>query len=302
MATLLTTTFSNTDYITLPKGTSAQRPGSPVAGMMRFNTDLAFTEYHDGTAWRQAGTGLYSDLGMSASTPATSGVQIKKFRPSYSSGNYYIQPPGQSAYLVYVDMVNLGGGWVLVARGREGLQGSNNAWWNDNGSPNGLYTNNLVLANINSTTPVYMPSAWIRALTASTYWSEMQSGGMIINRTDLGDSFQIGGYGGGNTSNAFNWSQFNTTSAITNRIRRYTGQWLTSSLFHDFTSAFWTDTLSQGSPVANDGSRFFTWTWSGHSNGNGQYMGWSAGGSVFSPGFQAASEGHALQQVNVFVR
>lgn len=302
MATLLTTTFNATDHITLPKGTSAQRPVSPVSGMMRYNTTLGFVEFHDGSYWREAATGLYSDLGMASTTPATSGVELKKFRPNYATGNYYIQPPGQSAYLVYVDMNNLGGGWVLVACGREGLQGSNNAWWNDNGSPNGLYTSSLVSSNLSSTTPVYVPSAWVRALTATTYWSEMQSGGMIVNRTALGDSFQIGGYGGGNISNSFNWSQFNSVpSGFTNRHKRYTGTWLTGSLNYDFTSVHWTDTLSNGAPVANDITRLFTWTWTGHSNGSGQYMGWSAGASIFT-GFQAASEGHALQQVNVFAR
>lgn len=303
MATLLTTTFTNTDHIILPRGTSAQRPSSPVSGMVRYNTDLSFSEFYDGSAWRQVATGLFSDLGLSASTPAVSGVQLKKFRPNYASGNYHIQPPGQSTYLIYVNMDFLGGGWVLVGKGREGLQGSNNAWFNDNGSPNGLFTNGLIAANINNTTPVYVPSAWVRALTGSTYWSEMQSGGLLVNRTDLGDSFQFGGIGGGNAVTTFNWSQFLTNpQTFTNRHRRYTGLWLGGSLNYDFTSVNWTDTLSNGSPVANDITRNFTWTWSGHSNANGQYTGWSAGGSVFSPGFQAANEGHALQQVNIYVR
>ena len=49
--------FSNTDYTTIPSGTTAQRPGSPAAGMIRFNTDLASFEQYNGTAWTTAGGG-----------------------------------------------------------------------------------------------------------------------------------------------------------------------------------------------------------------------------------------------------
>ena len=37
MAQLQDTTFAN---LVLPEGTTAQRPGSPVAGMTRYNTSL----------------------------------------------------------------------------------------------------------------------------------------------------------------------------------------------------------------------------------------------------------------------
>ena len=44
-------TGSNTDSIRLPSGTTAQRPSSPVAGMMRVNTTLNQTEVYNGSAW-----------------------------------------------------------------------------------------------------------------------------------------------------------------------------------------------------------------------------------------------------------
>ena len=37
----------------LPKGTAAQRPASPVEGMMWFNTTTKMFEGYDGTAWVQ---------------------------------------------------------------------------------------------------------------------------------------------------------------------------------------------------------------------------------------------------------
>ncbi len=50
-------TFSNTDYMKVPVGTTAQRPVSPSAGMIRFNTDLTAFETYNGTAWVRGGSG-----------------------------------------------------------------------------------------------------------------------------------------------------------------------------------------------------------------------------------------------------
>lgn len=36
---------------TMPAGTTGERPGSPVAGMMRFNETTSFMEFYDGTTW-----------------------------------------------------------------------------------------------------------------------------------------------------------------------------------------------------------------------------------------------------------
>lgn len=49
--------FSNTDYTTVPVGTTAQRPGSPAAGMIRYNSSLASFEFYNGSAWAQGGGG-----------------------------------------------------------------------------------------------------------------------------------------------------------------------------------------------------------------------------------------------------
>lgn len=48
---------SSTGYFDLPSGTTAQRPGSPNSGMIRFNTDLLQFEGHTGSAWSAVGGG-----------------------------------------------------------------------------------------------------------------------------------------------------------------------------------------------------------------------------------------------------
>ncbi len=39
------------DYLTYPVGTTAQRPVSSIAGMMRFNSTIGYMEYYNGSAW-----------------------------------------------------------------------------------------------------------------------------------------------------------------------------------------------------------------------------------------------------------
>jgi hypothetical protein len=41
---------TTTDFITLPSGTTAQRP-TGVIGMIRFNTTISSTEVYNGTTW-----------------------------------------------------------------------------------------------------------------------------------------------------------------------------------------------------------------------------------------------------------
>jgi hypothetical protein len=49
--------LSGTGVLDLPVGTTAQRPGSPTSGMIRFNTDLTQFEGYNGTAWSSVGGG-----------------------------------------------------------------------------------------------------------------------------------------------------------------------------------------------------------------------------------------------------
>lgn len=55
MATLKNTTINDTGFFRIPVGTSAQRPASPTAGMLRYNTDLGYAEVYNGTAWVRFG-------------------------------------------------------------------------------------------------------------------------------------------------------------------------------------------------------------------------------------------------------
>jgi hypothetical protein len=49
--------LGTTTALELPDGTTGQRPGSPVAGMIRFNTTVTQFEGYNGTAWSAVGGG-----------------------------------------------------------------------------------------------------------------------------------------------------------------------------------------------------------------------------------------------------
>ena len=56
-----------TGAIALPAGTTAQQPGTPAAGMFRWNSTLSKLEYYDGSAWDQ----LLNSAGVVTSVAAT---------------------------------------------------------------------------------------------------------------------------------------------------------------------------------------------------------------------------------------
>lgn len=51
---------SSTGYFDLPAGTTAQRPGSPATGMIRYNTTESKYEVYNGTAWVSINTSVYN--------------------------------------------------------------------------------------------------------------------------------------------------------------------------------------------------------------------------------------------------
>ncbi len=54
-------TFSSTGALTISKGTTLQRPGTAVAGMLRFNTTTSEFEGYNGTAWASVGGSAISN-------------------------------------------------------------------------------------------------------------------------------------------------------------------------------------------------------------------------------------------------
>ena len=110
MATLTSLNIDDTGHLTLPSGTTAQRPGSPQEGYVRFNTSISSVEYFDGTQWRDA-----DNLTTSSSSGATvtEAVENGKSYTVYTftgNGSFTINSPGEIEYWI-VGGGGGGGGW-----------------------------------------------------------------------------------------------------------------------------------------------------------------------------------------------
>lgn len=58
----MASTVLGDQYVTIGVGTTAQRPASPVQGMVRYNTTLAITELYDGSNWVPISVSAYNVL------------------------------------------------------------------------------------------------------------------------------------------------------------------------------------------------------------------------------------------------
>ncbi len=98
-------TNSSTGYFDLPSGTTAQRPGSPTTGAIRFNTSISAPEIYDGTAWQNIGAKFPT---ASGGTITTSGNY--KYHFFSGSDNFTVSDTGNSAGANTFDVLVVGGG------------------------------------------------------------------------------------------------------------------------------------------------------------------------------------------------
>jgi hypothetical protein len=117
MASLKNTIINDTGNLTLPVGSTAQRPSAAV-GQTRFNSTLGVMEYYGSAGWTplaQVRDGSTSDLAAQSMTD----FDILR-RPA---GNYFFQLPSQDPLLSYTvvtfeysgfDLSGTGFGWVKL--------------------------------------------------------------------------------------------------------------------------------------------------------------------------------------------
>lgn len=103
--------LSGTGVLDLPVGTTAERPGSPNSGMIRFNTDLTTFEGYNGSAWGSIGGGatgggadqvfLENDNAVTVNYTLTTNKNAVSAGPvSIGSGVVVTIPSGQSWVIV----------------------------------------------------------------------------------------------------------------------------------------------------------------------------------------------------------
>ncbi|MEO0225099.1 MAG: hypothetical protein ABIL76_08435, partial [candidate division WOR-3 bacterium] len=79
----ITITINNTGSVVVPKGTTTQRPTTPVAGMFRYNTNTNSLEYYNGTSWTTVFAGNVEDLTGSSGELIVDGVSVGATAANY---------------------------------------------------------------------------------------------------------------------------------------------------------------------------------------------------------------------------
>jgi hypothetical protein len=155
-ATVLTATadsaFTSTGSVTVSKGTTGQRPGSPVSGMFRFNTTTAEFEGYNGTAFASVGGAALSNDTTTASSlfplfaSATTGTASSLFTsnakllykpstgefqasvPVASNGIFVNSQTVAASYTIAVGFSAMSSGPVTIASGQAVTVSSGSRW------------------------------------------------------------------------------------------------------------------------------------------------------------------------------
>lgn len=88
--------FGGTGAMLVPRGTTAQRPGSPVNGDLRYNTTTSGFEVYAGGSWVGLAAGTVTSIGLLA--PAIGGITVSG-SPITSSGSFQLGLDGNLSAL-----------------------------------------------------------------------------------------------------------------------------------------------------------------------------------------------------------
>ena len=243
--------------------------------------------------------------GLTAATAGVSATQLMMDNGYTGTGNYFIKPQGYSgqAEQLWCDFTHLGGGWVLIGKGRQSND-YNGGWF---GTEAAINTSGLLQANAADAGISKVSSEFVNYLmnsSASGWTNSSPDNYLIANRINNAND----GYGGVGDSwkikitneTQFKWmGQFGDTgmNAQSNtgygQVQRWGDTWLSGSNTYSW------DNMRVNDMGDNDGRRMFNWHWDGH----GDYHGWSAGaGTGAGYGFMNGGEQHPLQFVQLWAR
>ena len=111
MAQLQNIQISDTGFLNLPAGTTGQRPGSPVAGQIRYNTTLNITEYYDGAVWRPISDTSAEATGGTVVDTEIGGVPYRvHLFTTVGNSTFTVTKGGEVEYLIVAGGGG-GGGW-----------------------------------------------------------------------------------------------------------------------------------------------------------------------------------------------
>jgi hypothetical protein len=103
--------LSGTGVLDLPVGTTAERPGTPNSGMIRFNSSLTQFEGYNGTAWGQIGAGA---TGGGSDTVFFENGQTVTTNYTLSTGKNAVSAGPVTINNSVVVTIPSGASWVIV--------------------------------------------------------------------------------------------------------------------------------------------------------------------------------------------
>lgn len=99
--------FTSTGAVKIPVGTASQQPGTPAAGMIRYNTDTPGFEGYSGSAWGSLGGGNTTTKGLwenaqliSANYTVTSGNSAMSSGPITVASGVTVTLPSGSRWVI----------------------------------------------------------------------------------------------------------------------------------------------------------------------------------------------------------
>lgn len=173
MATLKNTTINDTGFLTVPTGNTATRPGSPVNGQTRYNTDSQILENYANAAWVTpvvtAGLVMYLDPGNKQSY-AGFGTTLRDLSGNGKNG-LLINSPTYSATSGGVFQFNGTNNYISVSTlnlvsGTYTVMGASRYTGATRGRIISGLSNNWLLGSWTTSTQNYYAEGWVSAVGA----------------------------------------------------------------------------------------------------------------------------------------
>lgn len=192
MATLKNTTISSTSHISLPIGTTAQRPATPTLGQIRYNSTTQYLEVYDGSGWKNLSKQV---TGVTGGPTNTTGLLV------WLDGNY------QASTSSWSNKVSGGVTYSPTGSFTYGTEGGN-GYFTNNGGANGWYWNTDAAVADNFTWEVWCkPSGGINLHGLNTFTTSHSHLVSADNRgsSDCGAGFSVGtnGVSGNEHANSY---------------------------------------------------------------------------------------------------
>lgn len=224
MATLKNTTINDTGFLTLPVGTTAQRPGSPAVGMFRYNTTINAGEYFNGVSWivlapaiPKDGLVFYVDAGepSSYSGSGSTWYDISGYNRNLSLGSEVSYVSNFGGVLEFQETSE---GYARLNGTNFNLSNSDNtviSWVrkmsnSNNGRTITSWQNNWLLAHHDDTYGDYYAEGWVNDIDApksDTIWRQFAGTGNInsdIWQLYINDSLIVSNSNGSQGPNGWN--------------------------------------------------------------------------------------------------